>query len=416
MGAATNLDVVTTDEIESSRTDFAQLRADLVSHIRGRGTFRTAAVEKAFNTVERELFLGGIEPDQAYRPRVNVTKRAVDGTALSSASDPNLVATQLEDLDLQPEHTALEIGTATGINAALMAEVVGPHGKIVTIELDDDLAATARESLTTAGYPQIKVICGDGAAGSGQDGPFDRVIITAGAWDIPAQLRAQLAVGGRIVVPLRLHGSGLTRSIAFDLHPSGVLTGSHARVCGFVPMRGTSDNTREGTSIRLADEVTINVDAQDTVDEVALAQALTHPANEQWTGIFVGDYDPVEHLDLWLATNSGNFARLSVGSTARKSGLIAPAPRWAGAALHDGGTIAYLVVRQHGPISDELGVIAHGPDSDRLTAHVIELLRQWNRTRPGQPIITAYPAGTPDGLLAPGTRIERPDTRLTISW
>ncbi|MFC3980465.1 methyltransferase, FxLD system [Streptosporangium jomthongense] len=414
--APTSLDAVTTHEIETSPAHAARLRADLVTYIRGRGTFRTKAVETAFGAVERELFLEGVDLDQAYKPQVVVTKLAADGTALSSASHPNLVATQLEDLDLHPGHTALEIGTATGINAALMAEIVGPHGKVVTIEIDDDLTATARDSLVKAGYSHVKVVCGDGAAGSEPDAPFDRMIVTAGAWDLSAALYAQLAVGGRIVIPLRLHGSGLTRSIAFDRHPSGVLTGSHARVCGFVPMRGTSDDTQAGVAVQLADDVALNVDARDAADEEALVQALTHPANERWTGVYISDYDLVDHLDLWLATNTGAFGRLVVGSAARKSGLIDPALRWAGAALYDGGTIAYLTLRQHGPISEELGITAHGPDGERLAAHLTELLHQWNRTRPAQPIITAYPAGTPDDRLAPGIRIERPDTRLTISW
>ncbi|MFF4988531.1 methyltransferase, FxLD system [Streptosporangium saharense] len=414
--APTNLDAVTTHEIETSPAHAARLRADLVTYIRGRGTFRTDAVEAAFGIVERELFLGGVDLDQAYKPQVVVTKLAADGTALSSASHPNLVATQLEDLDLHPGHTALEIGTATGINAALMAEIVGPYGKVVTIEIDDDLTATAQESLVKAGYSHVKVICGDGAAGSEPDAPFDRMIITAGAWDLSAALYTQLAVGGRIVIPLRLHGSGLTRSIAFDRHPSGVLTGSHTRVCGFVPMRGTSDDAQATVTVQLADDVAFNVDAHDAADGEALAQALNHPAHERWTGIYISDYDLVDHLDLWLATNTDAFGRLAVGSAARKSGLIDPALRWAGAALYEGGTIAYLALRQHGPISEELGVTAHGPDSERLAAHLTELLHQWNRTRPAQPIITAYPAGTPDGRLAPGIRIERPDTRLTISW
>lgn len=82
--------------------DAVALRAALADHIRGRGTFRSAAVEAAFRTVPRHLFLPGVDTTEAYAPRPVVTKRAADGTAVSSASSPNLVAEMLELLDVQP--------------------------------------------------------------------------------------------------------------------------------------------------------------------------------------------------------------------------------------------------------------------------------------------------------------------------
>lgn len=94
-----------------------------------------------------------------------MTKRAPDGTAISSASSPYVVAIMLEQLQAHPGHRVLEIGTATGINAALLAELVGSAGQVVTVEIDDDLADGARTALAAAGYPQVEVICGDGAHG-----------------------------------------------------------------------------------------------------------------------------------------------------------------------------------------------------------------------------------------------------------
>lgn len=194
-------DETTVDEPE-------RLRAALVDHIRGRGTFHTTQVENAFRTVPRHLFLPDVDLTEAYAPRPVVTKRAANGTAVSSASSPNLVAEMLELLDVAPGQRILEVGAATGINAALLAELTGPTGQVVTIELDDDLATGAREALTRAGYPQVEVICGDGALGHPAGAPYDRIIVTAGAWDIPAPWWQQLAPDGRLVVPVRLHGSG----------------------------------------------------------------------------------------------------------------------------------------------------------------------------------------------------------------
>ncbi|MCO5994799.1 methyltransferase, FxLD system [Actinoallomurus rhizosphaericola] len=411
---AATLTAVANDTIDTSRLDPAQLRAGLVDYIRRRGTFRTPQVEQAFLAVPRHLFLEGVDLATAYAPQVVITKRAPDGSAISSASHPNLVAAQLEDLDVHPGHRVLEIGAATGINAALIAEVAGDAGRVVTIEIDEDLTAGARAALARAGYRNVEAICGDGAAGYPVGAPYDRIIVTAEAWDIPSPWWEQLAPGGRIVVPLRLHGSGLTRSIAFDLNSSGRMVSRHARVCGFVPMRGSAAHGDHIT--QLSPDVVLKLDARDPHDDDLLTQALTHPAHEHWTGLRVRDDEPVEHLDLWLATSASRFGRLAVTNAARDSGLINPARRWAGACLYDGGTIAYIAVRPCSEDVDELGVIAHGPDSVKLAASLTDLLHQWDNDRPSQPIITAHPAGTPDGELAPGILIDRPTTRVTISW
>lgn len=216
-------------------------------------------------------------------------------------------------------------------------------------------------------------------------------------------------------MPLRLHGSGLTRSIAFDLEEPGRMVSTSAAMCGFVPMRGAAEMSEP--HVRLADDVILHLDADDLPDEAALAQALTHPAYEHWTGVQVCHDEPAEHLDLWLATtNSGAcFGRLSVRSAARTLGLVNPATRWAGATLYDGGSVAYLAAR---PADDtiELGVIAHGPDSSKLASRAGELLHHWSQQRPSQPTIMAYPAGTPSDKFSSGTHIGRPDTSLTIDW
>ena len=166
-----------------------QLRAGLADYVKSWGTFRTPQVEAAFRTVPRHLFLPGVALALAYGPKPVVTRRTAEGSSLSSASSPKLVATMLEQLATQPGQRVLEIGTATGINAALLAELVGPTGTVITLELDDDLAAGAAQNLDAAGYPQVRVICGDGAAGYPPEAPYDRMIITVGAWDMCAVRR-----------------------------------------------------------------------------------------------------------------------------------------------------------------------------------------------------------------------------------
>ncbi len=406
-----NVDPVTAD---TTTADPARLREALVTHIDQFGTFRTPEVRAAFNTVPRHLFLPDVDIATAYAARgALVTKRAEDGTAISSASSPNLVAAMLEQLGVRAGSRILEIGAATGINAALLAELTGPAGHVVTIELDEDLAYGARAGLTRAGYPHVEVICGDGALGHADAAPYDRIIVTAGAWDISAAWWDQLAVGGRIVVPLRLHGSGLTRSLALDLVEPGRMVSRSAAVCGFVPMRGAAEQAEQ--HIRLAEDAVLRVDADDLPDEAALTVALQHRAVERSTGIQVRHVEPVEHLDLWLATNAAaSFGRVSMGAAALTHGLAKPAPRWAGAAIYDGGTLAYLVTRPHGDDADEIVTVAHGPESAKLIDQMADLLSQWSRDRPAQPTISAY--RTDPGATEGTSVVHRPETHLTITW
>ncbi|MGC5054604.1 methyltransferase, FxLD system [Micromonospora sp. DT48] len=265
-----------TSQATPDAVNAAALREQLVSTLKQRGHILSASVEQAFRTVPREQFLPGVDLETVYTRRQIVTKRDPHGAALSSASSPSLVADMLEQLDPQPGDHVLEIGAATGINAALLTELTNPGGTITTIELDQDLADGARASLDRAGYHTVEVICGDGAHGHPESAPYDRSIITAGAWDIPAAWWDQLADHGRIVVPLRLHESGLTRCFAFDrTGPTTLVSAMTPLVCGFVPMRGTAEHTDQ--HVHLDSDVVLKLDAADQPDRAALARASTTP-------------------------------------------------------------------------------------------------------------------------------------------
>ena len=344
--------------------------------------------------------------DDAHSRNPVVTRRAPDGTSLSSASSPKLVATMLEQLAVQPGQRVLEIGAATGFNAALLAELTGPAGTVVTIELDDDLAAQAASNLRRAGYPDVRVTCGDGALGDPSQAPYDRIIVTAEAWDLVPAWWDQLTPDGRIVAPVRLHGSGLTRSIGFRRAGPGTLASESAAVCGSVPMRGIAEHA--GQRIQLAPDAVLKVDAADLPDAPALAQVLAYPAAGHWTGIRVRHDEPAEHLDLWLATTTtdASFSRLTVTREARDRGLANPAMRWAGASLYQGGTLAYVTARPVDDDTSELGVTVHGPGSAKLAPAALSLLQEWHRQRPAQPALTARRAPGdqhPVQALAAGT-------------
>ncbi|MEV6801934.1 hypothetical protein AB0M91_26835 [Micromonospora rifamycinica] len=130
-------------------------------------------------------------------------------------------------------------------------------------------------------------------------------------------------------------------------------------------MRGSTEHTDHHVS--LDTDVVLKLDATDQSDRAALANALSHPRLERWTGIQISDADPIGHLDLWLLVHANTpFGRLGVGDTARTSGLATSAYRWAGAAIYHGGTIAYPAFQETGDGHQQLGVIAHGPDATTL--------------------------------------------------
>jgi protein-L-isoaspartate(D-aspartate) O-methyltransferase len=411
--------ITPTYSIDESRAE--ALRTELADWIRGRGTFQTARVEQAFRTVSRHQFLPGTDLETAYGREPVVTQRAADGTSISSASSPNLVAGMLEQLRAESGNAILEIGAATGFNAALLAFLTSPGGKVVTIEYDGDLAGQAAANLGRAGYPDVQVITGDGALGYRHAAPYDRIIVTAEAADITAAWWDQLAPGGRIVVPVRLHGSGLTRALGLLRTGTSTMVSDSAQVCGFVPMRGSSEQAEQ--QVRLAAGAVLKVDAADLPDAAALSRVLDSPPDQHWTGIHVRHDEPAGHLDLWLYSMvcrgygaGASFSRLSVTADARRSGLADPAMRWAGAGLYQGGTLAWITAREIDEDTNELGIDVRGPGGAKLAESAHGLLAEWDRQRPGQPAVTAsrVPA-EPD--TPPGTaRVARPATTFTISW
>ncbi|MBI5835593.1 MAG: methyltransferase domain-containing protein [Armatimonadetes bacterium] len=127
------------------------------------------------------------------------------GVGTSSTSQPSLMALMMADVGLAPGQHVLEVGTGSGWNAGLMARVVGPTGRIVTLEVDAELAATAQAHLSRAAAgDRVTVRCADGLLGAPDDAPFDAIIVTVGCPDIPAAWLAQLADGGRLLMPYTL--------------------------------------------------------------------------------------------------------------------------------------------------------------------------------------------------------------------
>lgn len=220
----------------------------------GRGVVRSAGVERAFRAVRRDLFVERfwVGRDSAYEVGADgwsaealglvyadealITRRDADGSPMSSASQPSVVAMMLEALDLEPGMRVLEIGAGTGYNAALMAEVVGDPRLVTTIDIDPDVVAQTRGLLARAGYGAVEVICGDGALGHAASAPFDRVVATVGCSDISWDWVEQMHPDGLLLVPLD-HG-GSHPLVKLRLGATGRMTGRIVGWTGFMRMRG----------------------------------------------------------------------------------------------------------------------------------------------------------------------------------
>ena len=151
------------------------------------------AVLRAMDEIPREHFVVPDLVDSAY------ADQALPIACGQTISQPYVVAYMTEQLEVEPRHRVLEIGTGSGYQAAILSRLAR---EVVSIERYRTLAETARERFKTLGYSNIAVILGDGFAGVPERSPFDRVIVTAAAEEVPAALVEQLADGGKIVLPL----------------------------------------------------------------------------------------------------------------------------------------------------------------------------------------------------------------------
>jgi protein-L-isoaspartate(D-aspartate) O-methyltransferase len=140
------------------------------------------------------------------------------------------VALMLEHLDIQPDHRVLEIGTGSGYMTALLAELAGT---VYSIERHPSLADSARALLSRLHYSNVEVIAGDGNHGWPEHAPFDRIVVSAAAMDIPAALVTQLGDEGRMIIPVGPHDAQLLKLLRKEAGKQLVTT---LDACRFVPL------------------------------------------------------------------------------------------------------------------------------------------------------------------------------------
>ncbi|MDB5032825.1 MAG: Methyltransferase, FxLD system [Chlorobi bacterium] len=299
--------------------EISRLHHELIDRLKEEGAIRSPRVEAAFRAIPRHLFLPDVPIEKVYQDQAIVTKW--DGRMpLSSSSQPSLMAMMIEQLDLRPGQTVLEIGTATGYNAALLAHIVGDAGAVHTIDIDEDLVEAARRHLELAGVPGVHVILGDGGFGHEEAAPYDRIILTVGSWDIAPAWYRQLREGGRLVLPLALVGMH-QKSIAFELAGDHLESISHTS-CGFIRLRGAFSEP-EGGKIALGPEPNVELQLpygdDRAIDPDAVYGMLTGPSKVYPIGIRVSEREMHMRLlqRLWLRLR-GIVALVATGPLADK--------------------------------------------------------------------------------------------------
>ncbi len=358
-----------------------QLRDALANSLVAGGWITSEHVETAFRVVPRHAFAPpGGSLEAAYADDVMRTKFDASGTCLSSVSAPWLQAQMIRQADVEPGMRVLEVGSG-GYNAALLAEITGPGGRVVSIDIDPDVTARAAEGLHAAAYSdRVEVVTGDGWCPVDGPGAFDAVIVTAGAWDVAPAWRSQLAAGGTIVVPLRLHG-GWTRSIAFRA-TGNYLSGVSAQVCGFVPLQGAGSLMEQSVAFEFPGGGHVLVRCEDArVDLSALpADLFSQGPSYRWSGIVLPPMTSHADLYLWLAGFERNFCHVTPHDDAALPGdPDRPGKnRYPSAVIRD-RSLSYLTARLTPEENWEFGACAYGTNPGGAADALLSSVADWNR-------------------------------------
>ncbi|MEV4615251.1 methyltransferase, FxLD system [Kitasatospora sp. NPDC049258] len=375
----------------------------------------TAPVEEALRSVPRHEFLPEATVEQAYADRsVTIKPNPAGGLPLSCASVPSLVADMLVWLRAEPGDSVVEIGAGTGYNAALLARLVGPEGQVVTIDIDEDVTAHARQTLKATGNGAVTVLTRDGALGAPEHDHPARMIVTVGAWDIPTAWWEQLEPGARLVVPLSWRGQA--RCLGLDRRGDQMVS-DVVELCGFVPMLG-QDGERTIT-IDTDGLVALHFDADQPIDTEALRGVLSRTKTQVSSGVTIRGDESFDGVWLRLTATDTATCRIAAGRAASDNGLCTPAIPSRSPALAENDSVAYLTMTRReieGSTRWELGATGHGPDGHHLATRLCNQIHAWDRARDARPTITLYPAGTPDDKIVGGCTIDKPSVRMSITY
>ncbi len=203
-------------------------RIRLIENLKKYGYLRSKKVEDAMLAVKREDFVPDHMRNLAYK---DTPLEIGFGQTISA---PHMVALMCEELELEEGLKVLEIGAGSGYHAAIISKIIGEKGKVYTVERIPELVEFAKNNLKKAGIKNVEVILGDGSLGLPEHAPYDRILVTCSAPDIPQPLVEQLKEGGILLIPV-----GRTFSILIKGRKRhGKLEKREICECAFVPLVG----------------------------------------------------------------------------------------------------------------------------------------------------------------------------------
>ena len=206
---------------------FATERFSMVeSQLRQRG-IRDERLLAAMNKVPRHEFVSQQNWNEAY------ADHPIPIAEKQTTSQPYMIAAMVQAAEIKPEDRVLEIGAGSGYQTALLAELAS---QVFAVERYASLAVTAQKILERLGYRNARIVTGDGSLGLKESAPFDAIIVSAAAPRVPQALMDQLAVGGRLLVPIGDAEQQVLHLI--QRHADGTTSVRTLEGCRFVPLIG----------------------------------------------------------------------------------------------------------------------------------------------------------------------------------
>ena len=204
--------------------DFSLARSELVDHLRRE--IKDERVLAAITRVPRELFVPSSYWHAAYEDRPLPIGQG------QTISQPLIVAMMTEALELEGEENVLEVGTGSGYQAAILAELAK---WVVTVERHSELAQKAADTLMKLGYANVEVHLAEAKLGWQHNAPYNAIVVSAGAPTVPKELLDQLAVGGRLIIPVGTRHEQSLLKVTKKEHDTAI---QDLGACRWVPLIG----------------------------------------------------------------------------------------------------------------------------------------------------------------------------------
>lgn len=204
-------------------------KEELIKNWISSSTIKDKKVIEAFRKIPREEFVEEARKEESYG---DYPLPIGEGQTISQ---PTTVAIMTQALELQEGHKVLEVGAGSGYQAALISEIIGQKGKIISTEIVPELAELAKKNVKKLNLKNIEILHHDGSKGYAKDAPYDRIIVAAASPKIPRPLANQLKEGGIIIIPV---GNMLEQVMVKGRKKSGKIVEEQLGDFIFVPLKG----------------------------------------------------------------------------------------------------------------------------------------------------------------------------------